>query len=497
MITYGDTLARLLASLIHTPVATTAALTATPADDRSDNQLFLVTADDSFWAFSLTSTADLAAGILAPDAGSGRFIRMTGGAAAGGGTKLVRFASTGNLAGANVAGVLTESAANGALGTIDGVTPAVGDRCLLKNQSTGADNGLYTVTALGDGSHKWVLTRALDANAASNLLPGLQVLVSEGTANANTVWELATAAPLTINTTSLAFKEIGTLPSATVGNTLGVTGAGTIGYGALNLAGGAGYVSGVLPVGNMAFGTNAQIPVTNAGATALAFVTVSGDFAITAAGVGTVSKVNGIVPFAIAPCLAVAVANQATLTGLAQTIDGVALSSIGQRVFLANQTTPAQNGIWVVQSGAWTRPTDWATGATPPLGTIITIAPGGTSNFATYGSQWFVQATAVIDTGTVTSYPKTYRQLITLSSGTYKIGFGGGSEALWLLAGATVSATYNTPNTITASVALKSAAAGRTAGLPGAGFLSVTAVKADSTTNAADVSTVDVLVTNG
>lgn len=38
----------------------------------------------------------------------------------------------------------------------------------------------------------------------------------------------------------------------TTGNTLGVTGAGALSYGALNLAGGSGYVTGTLPVGNQA-----------------------------------------------------------------------------------------------------------------------------------------------------------------------------------------------------------------------------------------------------
>lgn len=60
--------------------------------------------------------------------------------------------------------------------------------------------------------------------------------------------------------------------------------------------------------------------------------------------------------------IVVAVANQATMTGLAQTIDGVALNTIGMRVLLTAQSTPAQNGLWTVQSGAWSRPTDYATG---------------------------------------------------------------------------------------------------------------------------------------
>src|SRR6478736_6645284 len=42
-----------------------------------------------------------------------------------------------------------------------------------------------------------------------------------------------------------------------------------------------------------------------------------------------------------------------TLSGT-QTIDGVALSA-ADRVLVKNQTNAAQNGIWVVASGAWSR----------------------------------------------------------------------------------------------------------------------------------------------
>lgn len=50
------------------------------------------------------------------------------------------------------------------------------------------------------------------------------------------------------------------------------------------------------------------------------------------------------------------------LTGTT-TIDGVSLSA-GDRVLLTNQTTASENGIWEVQAGAWTRPTDFDTGDT-------------------------------------------------------------------------------------------------------------------------------------
>lgn len=59
--------------------------------------------------------------------------------------------------------------------------------------------------------------------------------------------------------------------------------------------------------------------------------------------------------------VAVSFANM-SLTGLAQTADSVALSTIGQVVLANAQTTTTQNGPWTVQSGAWTRPAWCKTG---------------------------------------------------------------------------------------------------------------------------------------
>lgn len=56
-----------------------------------------------------------------------------------------------------------------------------------------------------------------------------------------------------------------------------------------------------------------------------------------------------------ASCLAATTAN-ITLSGT-QTIDGVAVTA-GQRVLVKNQTSAAQNGIYVAAAGAWTRATD-------------------------------------------------------------------------------------------------------------------------------------------
>lgn len=66
--------------------------------------------------------------------------------------------------------------------TIDGVTPALNDRILVRAQNTGAQNGIYYLSTVGTTSVSWVLTRSNDANLSS-LIAGSNVIVTSGTAN--------------------------------------------------------------------------------------------------------------------------------------------------------------------------------------------------------------------------------------------------------------------------------------------------------------------------
>lgn len=70
---------------------------------------------------------------------------------------------------------------------------------------------------------------------------------------------------------------------------------------ALNLAGGSGVITGLLPLTNFTNGTAAQVLVTNAGATTSAWVSLSQDVTITAAGVATVNSINGSTPVIVTP----------------------------------------------------------------------------------------------------------------------------------------------------------------------------------------------------
>jgi hypothetical protein len=94
--------------------------------------------------------------------------------------------------------------------TIDGVSVIAGDRVLVKNQSTGSENGIYVVSASG-----W--SRASDADANAEVTAGLFTFVEEGTTNADSGWVLSTNAPVTIGTTSLSFAQFSGAGQVTAG----------------------------------------------------------------------------------------------------------------------------------------------------------------------------------------------------------------------------------------------------------------------------------------
>ena len=95
--------------------------------------------------------------------------------------------------------------------SVDGGSPTVGQRILVKNQTSGQYNGVYTVTNVGSGAAGWILTRATDydtSGAGQNEIDqGDYLLILSGTANANTSWVQQTGLPITVGTTALVFLQ--------------------------------------------------------------------------------------------------------------------------------------------------------------------------------------------------------------------------------------------------------------------------------------------------
>lgn len=86
----------------------------------------------------------------------------------------------------NVAGTLTATG-NGAL-SVDGTATTVGMRIVVTQQSTVAQNGIYSVTTVGDGSTPFVLTRTTDAATTAHFANGAVVVVLGGATLAGRIY---------------------------------------------------------------------------------------------------------------------------------------------------------------------------------------------------------------------------------------------------------------------------------------------------------------------
>ena len=141
------------------------------------------------------------------------------------------------------AGTLTRSG-NGSINDSSGlgqsITLTTNDRVLVKDQAETRQNGIYVVTTVGSGSAAFVLTRASDANVASEITGGTFTFVEEGT-NADNGYVFTHDGTPTINDSTLSnntqltvsqFSGAGQITAGTgltkSGNTINVVGGTTI-----------------------------------------------------------------------------------------------------------------------------------------------------------------------------------------------------------------------------------------------------------------------------
>ena len=185
------------------------------------------------------------------------------------------------------------------------VTLIATNRVLVMNQGTAAQNGIYTVTTVGSGTAAWVLTRATDADTASEITGGTFTFVEEGT-NADNGYVFTHDGSPTMGSTSLSVSQFSGAGQITAGagmtksgNTLNVIGTAdkiTVAADAVTIA--TGYIgqSSITTLGTITTGTWQATDVGVAyGGTGVSTFTSngvlygngSGDLQVTAAGTDT------------------------------------------------------------------------------------------------------------------------------------------------------------------------------------------------------------------
>ena len=110
--------------------------------------------------------------------------------------------------------------------TVDGVALSVGDRVLVKNQSTGSQNGIYVVA-----SGSWTRATDFDNSPDVEVSPGTFFFVEEGTTQADNGYVVSNDTAITIGTTAITFSQFSGAGQITAGagltksgNTLDVVG---------------------------------------------------------------------------------------------------------------------------------------------------------------------------------------------------------------------------------------------------------------------------------
>ncbi len=141
-----------------------------------------------------------------------------------------KYATVTALPAYSYSGLIIQATSNGAL-SVDGLTPAVNDRILVRNEPVGgADprnakrNGIYTVTQVGSGSLPFILTRATDFDASAETVPGSFVFVINGNTLANTGWVMSAPGPITLDTSDIIWSQFSGAGQIDAGDGLTKTG---------------------------------------------------------------------------------------------------------------------------------------------------------------------------------------------------------------------------------------------------------------------------------
>jgi hypothetical protein len=292
-------------------------------------------------------------------------------------------ANTYNNGTSGVGATLTGNA-NGAL-SVDSTLTVVSERILVKNEVSGANNGVYTVTQVGSAGTPYILTRATDFDSVgtgvNEIDEGDFFLVTSGTANVNTAWVQQTPPPITIGTTAIVFQQFSAPITYSPGTGLNESPAYT--FNIANTAVTSGAYGGAATVPT--FSVNAQGQLTLATDVSIAIAgsqITSGTVAIANGGTGqsTASAgFNALSPITTTGDLIIGNGTNSA-TRLAIGANGYLLGSDGTT---ASWVPAPASGVTSFSAGTTGLTPSSATSGAVTLAGTLAIANGGTNSTAT------------------------------------------------------------------------------------------------------------------
>ena len=280
------------------------------------------------------------------------------------------------------------------LQTIDGYTTLVGDRVLVKNETSTPTNGIY-IAAAG----AW--TRAVDMDVWAEV-PGAYCVVLNGTQNSNTGWVSTSSDTGTIGTTPITFVQFSGISTYYAGtglslsaNTFSITNTGVT-------AANYGSASSV-PV--LAVNAQGQITSASSSTIAIANTQVSGLGTMSTQNANSVAVTGGTInSTTIGGTIAAAVTGTTITANTQFTGSGAGLTGTATSLSIGGNAATATNATSATTATTATNLASGAAGSVPyqsASGTTAMLAAGSNGQVLTLSSGLPVWNTPTV--GTVTS----------------------------------------------------------------------------------------------